>query len=156
VSGRIACRSLLWLIALCAALSLTAQAGQATGPLLHLTDAWIRWLPGATPAGGYVTLVNESDVPWTLTGASSDDYGSVTLHQSREEHGVSSMTPVEALIIAPHSTLVLGDQGYHLMLMQPSRPLKPGDDVRIDLRFANGRQVGTSFHVRSPDMLINK
>ena len=125
-------------------------------PPLEVRDAWIRLLPGTVPGGGYLTLVNPSDFPRNLTGASSDDYGSVSLHQSVRQGDVSSMHPVDAIVVKPHSTLVFGDSGYHLMLMNAKKPLKPGDTVTITLHFADGSQILCPFQMRSPDMLMSK
>jgi copper(I)-binding protein len=149
----------LWMIVLCLSGVSGGAVGygaEAMGPQFGTKDAWIRWLPGNVPAGGYLTLLNPTDSAWILAGASSPDYGSVSLHQSHTAAGVSSMTPVERLTIGPRSTLVLENEGYHLMLMSPKRPLKAGDTVRIDLHFANGRQLGVPFQLRSPDMLMSK
>ena len=140
------------------AMAIVAQSRAATpAPSgIEVKDAWIRWLSGTVPSGGYLTLVNPTDLPIKLTGAESDDYGSVSLHQSLDQGGVSSMHPVEVIIVKPHGTLVLGDSGYHLMLMNAKKPLKPGDTVTIDLLFADGSRIGCPFQLRSPDMLMSK
>jgi copper(I)-binding protein len=152
VKRRFANRMAALLLALVAA----AHGGQVSPPTVEVRDAWVRWLPGTVPAAGYVTLVNDTDVTFTLTGASSFDYGNVSLHQSRQQGGVSSMVPVSAITIKPHSTLVFGNEGYHLMLMQPKKTLKPGDSVRIDLHFSNGMLISPPFQLRSPDMLMSR
>jgi periplasmic copper chaperone A len=152
-------RQMKWMAAILLAAVASAQGAQSSaGSLPTVKDAWIRWLPGNLPAGGYLTVVNPTDSPVALTGASSDDYGQVSLHQSREQAGVSSMTPVDRIVIKPHSTLVLADEGYHLMLMTPKKLLKPGDSVRLELHFDGGplRLIGTTFQLRSPDVLMSK
>jgi copper(I)-binding protein len=53
-------------------------------------------------------------------------------------------------VIEPHSSIRLRDAGYHLMLMQPNRTLKPGDRVTMALRFEGGT-VTAQFEVRAPD-----
>ena len=140
---------LLWL-----ALIAVGAEGSAHRPApIEVADAWIRWMPGNIPAGGYLTLVNHGDVPVRLIAASSDAYGDISLHQSREQGGVSTMTPVAGVTVGPHSRLELAAAGYHLMLMQPQRALKVGDTVLITLRFAQGAPVRVPFLLRSPDML---
>jgi periplasmic copper chaperone A len=131
-------------------------AGTPASPQVEVRDAWIRLLPGSVPGGGYLTLVNTGDLGRSLTGASSDDYGSVSLHQSVSQGGVSSMHPVDVIVLKPHSTLVFGDSGYHLMLMNARKPLKPGDTVTITLQFADGSRIPCPFQLRSPDMLMSK
>ena len=151
-------RSLVvWIMALFAiAGGMYGGAATPASPPLEVRDAWIRLLPGNLPGGGYLTLVNPGDLARNLTGASSDDYGSVSLHQSVRQGDVSSMHPVEVITVKPHSTLVLGDSGYHLMLMNAKKALKPGDKVTITLHFADGSQISCPFQLRSPDMLMSK
>jgi copper(I)-binding protein len=38
-----------------------------------------------------------------------------------------------------------------MMLMQPNKPLKPGDHVLITLQFAGGSSLTAPFDVRKPD-----
>ena len=136
------------------ALLLSALAGVALSapPALDIQprDGWIRWLPAGVPSGGYVTLKNAGDAPRILTGASSPDFGQVSFHQTRENHGISSMEAITSITIAPHSTLSFSPGGYHIMLMQPTHALQPGDRVRLSLRFADGRTLDVPFEVRAP------
>lgn len=119
-------------------------------PAVRVMDAWIRWLPAGLPAAGYATLVNVGDRPVTLIGASSPDYGDVSLHQSRNQGGTEEMVPVERITVAAHSSLSFAAMGYHMMLMQPVRPLKPGDRAPITLRFAGASPLTIEFDVRKP------
>ena len=118
---------------------------------VQVKNAWVRWLPGNLPAGGYVTLVNTSDQPMTLVAASCPDYGVVSLHRSRNVAGTSRMTPVDKISIAAHSSLDFAAQGYHLMLGQPKKILKPGDRVSVTLRFVGSPAVTVPFELRQPD-----
>jgi periplasmic copper chaperone A len=117
---------------------------------IRVEDAWIRWLPANLPAAGYVTLVNTGDRAEVFLGASSVDFRDVSLHQSRNNAGTMEMRPVDRIAIAPRSSMRLQEAGYHLMLMQPNRTLKPGDQVTMVLRFQGGT-VTAQFEVRAPD-----
>ena len=121
------------------------------GPQIQASQAWIRWLPADLPSGGYVTLRNLRNEPHTLTSASSPDFGAVSLHQTRNVHGVSQMSPVDSIVIAAHGTLQFAPGGYHMMLMQPTHALHPGDHVPIILGFADGTSLQVSFEVRAAD-----
>ena len=120
-------------------------------PDIQATQAWIRWLPADLPSGGYVTLRNLRNEPRKLTSASSPDFGAVSLHQTRDVHGVSEMSPVDSIVIAAHGTLQFAPGGYHMMLMQPTHALHPGDHVPIILGFADGTSLQVSFEVRAAD-----
>jgi copper(I)-binding protein len=128
----------------------TAIAMQSSGAIL-VKEAWVRWLPANLPAGGYLTLVNRGDVQVSLIGASCADYGSVSLHQSLQQGTVSGMTPVTAITVKAHSTVDFAAEGYHLMLLQPKRSLKPGDRISITLEFSSGAPIAAQFELRPAD-----
>ena len=139
-----------WRVAIMLALSaLAAAAAIAATPAVRAENAWIRWLPANLPSAGYATLVNTGDRPEVLIGASSPDYGEVSLHQNVTRDGTVEMRPVERITIDPHSSLRLA-AGYHMMLMQANKPLKPGDRVTIILRLLSG-SVTVKFEVRPAD-----
>lgn len=123
-----------------------AHAGAAAH--VHASQAWIRVLPGDLPAGAYVTLENDGDQPVALNGATSTDYASVMLHHSSTEGGMSRMAMVDSLTIPAHGKAVLAPAGYHLMLMQATAPVKPGDTVRLTLTFTDGSSLPTDFVAR--------
>jgi copper(I)-binding protein len=130
--------------------ALAQQAAIVATPPVHVENSWIRWLPANLPAAGYATLVNNGDRPEVLIGADSPAYGEVTLHQNVAREGTVQMRPVERITLDPHSSLRFADAGYHMMLMQPTKALKPGDRVPIALRFLSGI-VTAQFEVRAID-----
>jgi len=111
------------------ALSATVFAA-APAADVQVKHAWIRWLPAKLPAAGYAVIRNAGDEPLRLNGARSPDYGMVMLHHSRLAHGDSTMEMVDHLDIPAHGSVELSPGGYHLMLSQPTRTIKPGDHVR--------------------------
>jgi copper(I)-binding protein len=127
----------------------SASSNTAGLPTLRVEDAWIRWLPANLPAAGYVTLDNIGDKPVTLLAASSPDYAEVSLHLSRNQGGTVDMVPVDRITVDAHSKLSFAATGYHMMLMQPTKPRKPGDHAPITLRFADGSLLTVEFEVRS-------
>ena len=132
----------------------TSDAGLASAATMNMPigirDAWIRWLPGDLPAGGYLTIVNSSDHVMSLLQASSADYAMVSIHQSRTVNGMAEMLPVQKIDIAPKSTLRFEATGYHLMLEHPTRKIAPGDRVTVTLRFNRGPLSPVVFEVRKP------
>jgi periplasmic copper chaperone A len=133
-----------------AAACLSNASGAQDSPAIQIRDAWVRWLPGNLPAGGYVTLVNSGDRPVSLIAASSPDYALVSMHRSRTTAGVSQMLPVNKITVAAHSSVEFGAQGYHLMLEHPTRALRPGDQVSVRLQFAGSPAVTATLTVREP------
>lgn len=130
---------------LCAA---SLGAGAADGDV-QVKDAWIRWLPGGVPGAGYLTLINNGEVERVLVGASSPDFGEVSVHRTHSHDGMSMMEPVPSLVLKPHATVQFAAGGYHFMLMQPKRALQPGDKVMVTLRLRDGGTVAAAFEVRA-------
>ena len=132
-------------------LSAAAHADQASH--IQASGGWIRVLPGALPAGAYVKLQNDDAQPAQLTGASSARYAHVMLHRSSTSDGMSNMSAVDALAIPPHGQAALAPGAYHLMLMQPITPVRPGDTVTLQLKFADGSTLDTRFMARPANAL---
>jgi len=124
-----------------------AAAGSA--PDVTVTDAWIRWLPADIPAAGYMTLVDTQAGDRILIAVTSKDYGEIGIHQTLDDHGVSKMRPVESITLTPHTPVRFAEGGYHLMLMEPTRPLHPGDRVTLTLHFKEGPPIDVVFAVRA-------
>lgn len=99
---------------------------------------------------GFGRIENACDAEAVVVGVSSPAYGSVELHQSSIVDGVSRMRAVPELRIAPGHAAVLEPGGLHLMLMQPTAALQPGDSVEIEFTLAGGGKVPAKFEVRSP------
>jgi copper(I)-binding protein len=127
--------------------SVVAAAG--TDLPIRASDAWIRWLPAGLPGAGYLTLTNTGSRTCVLIGAQSADFADVSFHQTHSTGGMSSMTPVDSIVVKPHDSVRLAVGGLHLMLMQPNRPLHPGDTVVVSLRFSDGQTLDVSFEVRT-------
>lgn len=129
----------------------TAYANDAAN--VRASQAWIRVLPGALPAGGYVTLENHGDRAVALKGATSTNYAEVMLHESSTAGGMARMKMVDSMAIPAHGKAVLAPAGYHLMLMQPNTPVKPGDVVNLVLQFTDGSTLATDFVARPANAL---
>jgi len=133
---------------LLAGLLLAGSVHAAQADHVKASHAWIRLLPANLPAGGYVTLDNDGVQAARLTNASSPDYARVMLHQSSEHGGMSRMTMIDHLDVPAHGTVALAPAGYHLMMMKADRPLKPGDKIKVILRFADGSTLPVDFLAR--------
>lgn len=115
-----------------------------------VSDAWLRYIPGGAPSGGYFTLTNRGDKPLSLVGAECADFGMVMIHRTIERGGMSTMRPVHELTVTPGKSVEFAPGGYHLMLMRPRHPLRPGGRLPVTLRFADGSSLAVEFVVKSP------
>ena len=129
-----------------------AGLAQAAGPAASVEHARIRWLPGDLPLAGYFDLSNTGRHPFTLTGASSPAFGGVMMHRTTHRGGQAEMAPAGKLEVRPGQSLHFAPDGYHLMLMDRTRPLAVGDHVPIRLLFSGGGAMDVMFTVRGADM----
>jgi copper(I)-binding protein len=123
-----------WLAGLLVLLPVRALASSAED--VSVQQPWIRYLLPSVPAGGYMVLVNRTDRPAALSGASSPDCSSLMLHQSMNMGGTSMMMPVASVPVPAHGQAELVEGGYHLMCMNPK--MKVGSMAAITLTFGDG------------------
>ncbi|CAN7231447.1 copper chaperone PCu(A)C [Pseudoxanthomonas sp. LjRoot143] len=111
--------------------------------------AWIRLPPVAMPMmAGFARIENPCKTPVSVVGAESLAFDDVSLHETREENGVSRMREVAALPIAPGKAAELKPGGLHLMLHGPYQPLAAGEKPVITLKLADGRSLPVVFEAR--------
>lgn len=139
------------LSALFALLALSAGATASSEPEIEVSGAWVRWLPGGAPMGGYFELRNDGPETLALTGASSPAFGSVSLHETVSiSDGMTSMRPLPLpLEVPPGGQVEFEPGGYHLMLREPQRSIKPGDEVTITFEGGADVRIPVTFDVRS-------
>ncbi|MBR8141090.1 copper chaperone PCu(A)C [Burkholderia sp. AU19243] len=135
-------------LALLAALYTGATAYAAGAITAH--NGWVRWLPNQLPAGGYVTIVNASDKPVDLVDVDSPDYGMAMLHQTVSNGSTQKMEMVDKLTIPARGKVDIAPGGYHFMLEEPKHAIRPGDTVRLRLKFSDGETIDAPFAVKSP------
>ncbi|WP_347554695.1 copper chaperone PCu(A)C [Robbsia sp. KACC 23696] len=125
-------------------------------PTLVVRDAWVRWLPGALPAAGYMTLTNTGSRTLSIVGASSPDYGMVMLHRTEHADGHDTMTAIASWPIPAGATVRAAPDaadGYHWMLMQASHPIAVGMRISLHLRLADGSTIVVPMPVSPPTRL---
>jgi copper(I)-binding protein len=139
---------------LLAALLLTAcgspeqQRPMADAVAVH--DAWA----AATEHGMaavFGTVVNDGADEVRVTSGSSPAAGIVEVHEVVGAAGAKTMRPKDGGLVIPgggHHELVPG--GDHLMLMDLTAPLHPGDEVTVTLIFQEGRRCGHRPAARLP------
>ncbi|SDO02255.1 copper chaperone PCu(A)C [Vreelandella arcis] len=125
-------------------------AGYAYGQDVQVTDARVSLLPGEQPGAGYFQLYNAGDEAVVLVGAESDAFESVELHVSSNQDGMAHMQAVEQVEIAPGERFAFAPKGHHLMLIGREKALKVGDEVDVQLEFADDQRLSVTFDVVSP------
>lgn len=136
-----------------AAPAATAAAATAAAPLetdgLTITDPWVK----ATDTGmtaTFGTLVNSSDTEVTIESASSS-VSMMELHEmAASDSGEMVMRPKEGGFVIPAGgTHVLEPGADHLMMMNVTAPVKPGDEVAVTLTAKDGSTYEFTAPARS-------
>ena len=118
---------------------------------LTIHDAWIPAAPPRVPTlAGYMTITNGTAQTRTLVGASGALFQRIEIHRTvyDKDAGLARMIPEARVTIPSGRSVVFEPGGYHLMLTRPKRPLKEGERVSMQLRFADGSKIGVGFQVR--------
>lgn len=135
---------------LLALLPLLLTNAVAAGSALKAADGWIRETPPTAPVrAGYLVLRNAGDGDLAVTGARSDAFGAVEIHEmAPSADGTMRMRPVKTLTVPAGGSVELKPGGLHLMLFRPQRPLAAGDRVPLILQLADGGELHTELEQR--------
>lgn len=90
-------------------------------------------IPGVAVQAAHMTLGNNCSSSIIITGARTDQFGMVMLHETRTVDGISSMRHVERLEIKPGDVVQLKPGGLHMMLMNPGLDVGARDLIQIEL-----------------------
>jgi copper(I)-binding protein len=138
------------MICLSALLMASLGSARAAECLPVVKGAWVRLPPVATMPmmAGFARIENPCRAPAAVAGAESLAFADVSLHETREEGGVSRMREVERLPIEPGKAVELKPGGLHLMLHGAYAPLAVGEKIVITLKLADGRALPVAFEAR--------
>lgn len=129
------------------ALLFATGAALAAEPVT-VTDPWVRaTAPGQKVAGAYMELSSASGA--TLLAAASPVAGVVELHTMKMEEGVMRMRAVPRIELPAGQAVKLAPGGYHVMLLDLKRELKPGDTVPITLTVEGRDKAKSSLEVKA-------
>ncbi len=122
-----------------AVLSLSTASALAQ---VEVTGAWARpTVEGQMGTGAFMTL--RAREPMKVIGATSAVAGVVEIHEMAMQNNVMRMRAVETLALPAGQAVELKPGGYHVMLMDLNRALKPGEKVTVELQLetADRRRV---------------
>lgn len=105
-------------------------------------------VPGASVAGGYITITNNGKRADRLIAASTPTADHVEIHEMAMENDVMKMRQLkDGLAIPAGETVELKPGGYHLMLMKPVKPYLEGEKVSVTLEFEKAGKAEVEFNV---------
>jgi len=116
---------------------------------LDISDPWIKNLPPSIPVrAGYMTIHNPQPQAVSIVSLRSDAFASVEIHQSIEQDGMMRMEQLPSLKIESNSSVQLAPGGLHLMMMNPSEPTRPGDQLEIVIVLDDGSEQRVVMQVK--------
>ncbi|WP_118134674.1 copper chaperone PCu(A)C [Oceanicella sp. SM1341] len=132
--------------ALCAASPALAQTA------VTASGGWTRATPpGATTAGGFLTLTNSGETDDRLVGARTPDATRVEIHSMEMSDGVMRMRPLEdGLPLPAGATTELAPGGNHIMMMDLAAPVIVGAPVPLTLMLESGAEIAVELQVVPP------
>ena len=128
---------------LVALLSLAFSAAAAD---LSVDNAWARaTAPGQKTAGVYLELTSTTDA--ALVSAASPLAARVELHSTTLDGGVMRMRAVDRIALPARKTVKLAPNGLHLMAVDLTRPLQPGEKLPLELRVEVSGGAATTIRI---------
>jgi len=103
-------------------LALLAACGSPQPPLVATDVEVTPPMLGLQMSAGYLVLTNNTDEPIVIDAVTSPQFGSVELHETTLENGISRMRRIEELVIPANGSVTLERGGKHLMLMRSTGP----------------------------------
>ena len=143
-------KGLTGILVLCVLILSSTVFGQNQDSEIMIQHAWIREAPpGMMSLAGYMTVQNKSKNDLSLIEVHSEYFGHVMIHRTIDEGGMARMHHQDRVLVPAGQFVRFEPNGYHLMLMHPSRALKKGDKVPVTLVFSNGYKMNIAFEVRT-------
>lgn len=122
-----------------------ATGGNSGADPIVVTNAYVRQpAPPTDAAAAYFTVFNTTDKPDRLTQVTSGAGATSVLHAT--VNGRMVVTP-DGVVIPAHGTLVLSTGRGHVMIEQLFGPVLPGQNVNLELVFANAGPIDVTAPV---------
>ena len=117
----------------------------ADGEDLVIESGFVRPVAAGGNSAGYVTI--RSDTADVLTGATSENFDVVELHETSAVDGAMRMRPVERIDLPAGQTVMLAPGGQHLMLLGAREDIPEGSSLTVLLQFGSGKSVAFDLPV---------
>ncbi|AMP01867.1 hypothetical protein CAter282_4106 [Collimonas arenae] len=131
------------------ALSISAQAHEYQLGKLHIGHPYARaTVPGQPSGGAFLSIENTGQETDKLIDVSSPAAKSTEIHTMSMDDNIMKMRQVNDIELKPASKLdMTPGNGYHIMLIGLTQPLKAGDKFPLTLTFQKAGKIEVSVHV---------
>ncbi|WP_332877442.1 copper chaperone PCu(A)C [Massilia sp. S19_KUP03_FR1] len=136
------------------ALILAAFVVSTAQAQVRVSDPWVRATVAQQKAtGAFMQLSSPGDT--RLVSAASPAAAIVEIHEMAIENDVMRMRQVPALPLPAGKTVALQPGGFHIMLIDLKRQVKPGETVPLTLVFENASGKRERVDVTAPVRSLN-
>ena len=111
----------------------------STGNNVEIKDAWLRTGAKGLNSALYFKIENNSETPDTLYKVSSSIAKHIQMHETYKKNDMMGMREIKNLEVKSNSSIEFKPGGYHIMLMDLNKDLKPGDEINFTMFF---KQIG--------------
>ena len=126
-------------------------AACAAGGEIAVSGAWARPAAAGQNSAVYFELENGSSAADRLVGVSGDAAKMIQAHETMiDANNVASMHHMPEISIPAGEVVVFEPGGLHVMMMNLSTDLNPGDVVTITLHFEKHADIVVEAPVREP------
>lgn len=105
-------------------------------------------LKGSKVTVAYGLIKNISKEKLELKIIEADGFRSAEIHESYQEGGKAGMRKIDTIEIPSEKTFELKSGSFHVMLFDPTKTFKPGDEVRIKF-LKNGNEIVEKYEISS-------
>ena len=113
----------------------TAMAGSIT-----VSGVWARATVATNPGAVFLTITSTGDAD-RLIGAETPVSRVTEIHSHVMEDGIMRMRKVDAIEIGAKATVDLKPGAFHIMLLEPVKPLVKGDHFPLTLTFEKAGRI---------------
>jgi copper(I)-binding protein len=134
-----------------ASLLLLASCGGSGAPNIQIKDAWARaTVAGQSGTAAYMIIENHGSGEDRLVEVTGPPPIVASIHETTTSGGVSSMRELaDGLAIPVRGTATLKPGGTHVMLSGLTAPLRPGETMRLELRFERSGRKNVDVKIAS-------
>jgi|GEM_PF-617277 len=116
---------------------------------VNIIDPYARAVPPGQPNSAvFMQLNNRAKQMHKIVSAKSNVSAIVELHTHIHEDGMMKMRRIESIDIPPEGATALKPGGLHIMLINLYEGLNPGDNVELEITFADGSKTSLIAPVR--------
>lgn len=128
----------------------TATASTATLPLVAHNPTIVAVPPSITETSAFLTVKNTGKTAIKLVGVRAGIAGHSMFMKTVKQQNMTGMLPAAGFVVPAGGTLVMKNDGDHVMLMKLKRALKVGEVLPIVLQASDGRTVTIKATVKKP------